>query len=290
MKLEGTSAVITGAGNGIGRATALALARAGVNVAIADIEAEAAESVAGEVRDLGVRSLGMAVDVTGEAQIAQLAEAAWAEFGSVQILMNNAGVMPATGPLWERSQADFDWAFGVNVGGVLSGIRQFVPRFIESGEPCWVVNTGSEHSFGVPHLFGGVYTATKHAVLGLSDVLARELPDNVGVSVLCPGLVETSLWRASERRQDAFGGAAEASPAGAAAMTHGLSAEAVAECVLIGLQDETFFMLPHSHVVEIARERWENAERAFATQAPRTPGDDRYDVNKVIARLSGGES
>lgn len=285
MDLSGKSAVITGGGNGIGRAIALALANVGVNVAIADIEESAAQQVAAEAGALGVKSMAMKVDVSYEAEIEELADAAWVKFGSVELLFNNAGVMHATKLLVDTTKEELSWCFAVNVAGVMNGIRVFGPRFVSSDRQCWIVNTGSEHSFGVPHVMAGLYTATKHAVLGLSDVLRRELPDHVGVSVLCPGIVETTLWRATERRQEGFGGSEPASEAGATAMTFGLPADDVAKQVIEGIGEEHFFIVTHPHVVEIAEERWRGAEEAFRTQAPRYDGDDRYDVNKIIARL-----
>jgi len=240
MQIAGNAAVVTGGGNGIGRALALALARRGADVAVADIELDAAEQVAAEVAAEGVRSFALAVDVTRPEDVAALADEAWRAFGSVQLLFNNAGVIQPLARLADTSQADFDWCFAVNVGGVMNCIREFAPRFIASGSRCWIVNTGSEHSLGVPHLLAGLYTATKHAVLGLSDVLRRELPEQIGVSVLCPGIVESTLWRASERRQDAFGGAVPANPAAAASMQMGLPAEQVARAVIAGVEAGNF--------------------------------------------------
>lgn len=287
MEITGLSAVVTGGGNGIGRAIALALAARGANVAVADIELDAAEAVAREAAGLGVRSLAMAVDVSREEDVADLADRAWAEFGSVALLFNNAGVMAPGGPLVRVSRDDFDWCFAVNVGGVMNGIRVFAPRFIDSGQPAWIVNTGSEHSLGVPHLFGGAYTATKHAVLGLSDVLRRELPGHVGVSVLCPGITQSTLWRATERRTAEHGGPLAADPANAAAMELGMPVAEVAAKVLAGVENEDFYIVTHPHVVEIARERWDGLAGAFAAQAPRYPGDEAYDVNVVMEKLRG---
>ena len=285
MDLADKSAVVTGGGNGIGRAICLALAGRGVNVGVADLEPEAAETVAAEVASLGVNALAITVDVSSDADMQRCAAAARDAFGSVEILVNNAGVLHGMKPLWQTTGDEFHWCFGVNVGGMLNGIRAFVPRFIESGRPAWVVNTGSEHSLGVPHFFGGLYTATKHAVLGLSDVLARELPEHVGVSVLCPGIVESTLWKSSERRQDAFGGAEAANEAGAAVMSSGMSADDVARRVVEGIEKERFYIVTHPHVVDYVRARWEAVESAFAEQAPRYEGDEAYDVNVIMQRL-----
>ena len=285
MDIQGKAAVVTGGGNGIGQAICLELAKAGCKLIAADIELEAAEATASQCRALGAEAAAVRVDVTSEASLHECADQAWERFGSVEILVNNAGVLHDTKPLVDTSAEEFAWLFGVNVGGVLNGIRVFGQRFIESDAPAWIVNTGSEHSLGIPHLYGGIYTATKHAVLGLSDVLSRELPEHVGVSVLCPGLVQSTLWKSVERRSNDFGGAAEANAGGAAFMAEGLAAETVAEKVVEGIREEQFYILTHPHVVEYARERWESISQAFSTQAPRFDGDEAYSVAAVTKKL-----
>ena len=288
MELEGRTAVVTGGGNGIGRAIALALAERGANVAVVDVEKEAAERVAGEAGANGVAAAAYGVDVRNADAVQKLAEDCWSRFGSVELLFNNAGVIAEMGPVWLTDPLDVEWVLGVNLVGVLNGLRAFVPRFIASGAPAWVVNTGSEHSLGLPHALAGVYNATKHAVLGLSDMLRAELPENVGVSVLCPGLVESTMWKATERRPDELGGAAAGPEGNAAVMSCGLPASAVAEKVIEALENEYFYILTHPHVAEIAWRRAEEIGNAFAAQAPRYDGDDRYDVNNVFRRLQAG--
>ncbi len=291
MNLNGKSAVVTGGGNGIGRAICLALAGEGVNVAVADIEADAARGVAGEAAELGVQAIGVATDVTDEASVAALADAAWEAFGSVEILVNNAGVAQNSMPLARTSAQDLDWIFAVNVGGAMNGVRVFAPRFLASGGPCRIVNTASEHALGVPHLGGGLYTASKHALLGLSDVLRRELPDPVQVSVLCPGIVESTLWRASERRQDSFGGASPAPETAGAFMSQvGMPAEEVAAAAVEGIRQGRFFIVTHPHAVKFAESRWEEIGRAFAEQAPRREGDERYDLEPIMQRMLAGRN
>ena len=283
MDVAGKTAVVTGGGSGIGRAIARALAAAGCNVGVADVEREAAERAAVELEREGVVARAYEVDVTSDAGVEALAERSFRDFGSVEILVNNAGVSSKPGPLLESAASDFDWVFGVNVRGMLSGIRAFGGRFARSGNPSWIVNTGSEHCLGVPHLYSGLYTASKHAVLGLSAVLRGELPDHVGVSVLCPGLVDTGIWRSSERRPERFGGAAEANPAAAAVMKLGMPPAEVATRVVDAIRDETFYIVSHSHVVEIARGRWEELAAAFEAQAPRRDGDEQYSMERIMA-------
>ena len=288
MDLYGKSAVVTGGGNGIGRALCLALAGEGVNVAVADIDPAAAQAVAEEAKGVGVKAIGVGADVTSEASVNALADAAWDAFEAVDILVNNAGVIHPTGPLAATSAADFDWVFAVNVRGVMNGIRAFVPRFIASGRECRVVNTASEHALGVPHVGAGLYTASKHALLGLSDVLRREVPERVMVSVLCPGIVASTLWRATERRPAAFGGSAPAPEAAGAFMDQiGMPAEEVAARAMKGIRMGEFHILTHPHVVGIAQARWTELEKAFAAQAPRREGDAKYDLEPIMRQFMG---
>lgn len=288
MDLNNKTAVVTGGGNGIGKALCVALATAGAKVVVADIELEAAMAVKTQLDANGRQSIAVQVDVSDESSVIALRDAAVETFGSVDILVNNAGVMHATKPLFATTTADLEWVMSVNVGGVMNGIRSFVPLFIEQGIPAWILNTASEHSLGVPHLGGGLYTASKHAVLGLSDVLRRELPDHIGVSVLCPGIVGTTLWKASERRQDRYGGVEAGSEQAGAAMQHiGMPVEDIAEATIRGLQEETFFIVTHPHAVEFGKSRWDEIESAFAAQAPRFEGDEKYDLNVVLKQLGG---
>ena len=288
MNLNNKTAVVTGGGNGIGKALCVALAATGVKVVIADIELGAAMAVKTQLDAMGHQSIAVQVDVSDESSVIALRDAAVETFGSVDILVNNAGVMHATKPLFATTTADLEWVFSVNVGGVMNGVRSFVPLFIEQGTPGWILNTASEHSLGVPHLGGGLYTASKHAVLGLSDVLRRELPEHIGVSVLCPGITGTTLWKASERRQDRYGGAEAGSEQAGAAMQHiGMPVEDVAEATIRGLEAETFFIVTHPHAVEFGKSRWDEIESAFAAQAPRFEGDERYDLNVVLKQLAG---
>jgi len=287
MEINNKTAVVTGGGNGIGNALCMALAEAGANVVIADIELDAAQAVEAEINATGAGCLAIAVDVTDEDSVIRMRDTACDVFGSVDILVNNAGVMHPTQPLFETTSADLDWVMSVNVGGVMNGIRSFVPLFVEQGTPAWILNTASEHSLGVPHLGGGLYTASKHAVLGLPDVLRRELPDHIGISVLCPGIVGTTLWKASERRQDRFGGAEAGSKQAGAAMQHiGMPIEDVAQATIRGLGEETFFIVTHPHAVEFGQARWGEIESAFAAQAPRFEGDEKYDLNKLLGQIT----
>ncbi len=290
MEISGKVVAITGAGNGIGRAVAIAMAQQGADVAIGDLELDAAKQVAGEVEALGRKALAFQLDVVDESSMQAFFDATLEQLGPVDILMSNAGVSQPRRSLYKTSRADYEWIFGVNVGGILNALRVFVPHMVESGRQCWLINTGSEHSLGLPHTHSGLYTASKHAVLGMSDALRNELPDHVGVSVLCPGIVETSLWRSSERRAEQFGGSTESNPAGSAVMAEGMPAEEVAQRLIQGVRDEHFIIPTHAHVERDARKRWEMIEAAFSTQAPHYEGDEKYDVNTIVNRFMASQA
>ncbi|WP_225724710.1 MULTISPECIES: SDR family NAD(P)-dependent oxidoreductase [unclassified Nocardia] len=193
MKLEaGQVAVITGAANGIGQALAGALHARGLRVVLADIEEDSVRRAAAE---LGGETLAVPTDVADPAQVQRLAEATVERFGRVDLVANNAGV-GAGGAMWSIEPEDWQRVWSVNVGGVVNGIRAFVPHLIASGHGH-VVNTASIAgvSFGA---FNAPYTASKHAVISLSESLRGELDilaPEIGVTVMCPGPVDTRMLR-----------------------------------------------------------------------------------------------
>jgi NAD(P)-dependent dehydrogenase (short-subunit alcohol dehydrogenase family) len=192
--LQGKTAVVTGAGSGIGRSIAVALADGGANVVVADIQEATAQEVAEEVRGRGVRALAVTCDVSRHASVVRLADLAYAEFGAVDVLCNNAGV--SWRPYRNVMDATLDdWQFilGINLWGVLHGMDVFLPRMRRQEGEKHVVNTGSLAGL-FPHEGHAPYSASKAAVVSLSEVMARELaPHGFGVTILCPGGVRTNL-------------------------------------------------------------------------------------------------
>jgi NAD(P)-dependent dehydrogenase (short-subunit alcohol dehydrogenase family) len=190
-KLTDKVAVVTGAASGIGFALCEAFAAAGMRVVLADIDPAALEAAA---ERLGGDVLAVPTDVTSWDAVDELEARAVERFGNVHVLCNNAGVQ-LPGVAWEFTRAEWEWVLGVNWGGVVHGIRSFVPGMVAHGEPGHIVNTAS---LGGLIAFPGLapYTAAKHAVVGLSEVLAHDLHaagSAISVSVLCPGPVHTSL-------------------------------------------------------------------------------------------------
>ena len=186
--------------------------------------------------------------------------------------------------------ADDDrWVIDVNLLGTIYVSRAFGSRMVIQGSPSRIVLVGSEHSVGVPHLQAAAYTASKHGVLGFADVFRRELPGHVRVSVVCPGLVATEMWRSGTHRGEAYGGP-QPEPEGVAReqaeamLAAGMSPEEVAQAVLRAVDNDEFLIFTHAHVRRFARERFTTIMGAFDRQAP-DEGDDRYEVSKVVRRL-----
>lgn len=188
---EGRVAVVTGAGSGIGRAMVAHFVERGMKVAAADIDAAAAaESAALAGGDV----ISMGVDVTDADGVAALADAVYGEWGAAHLLCNNAGVFQA-GLSWQRSVADWEWALGVNLWGIIHGITAFVPRMLEGGEEGHVVNTSSVAGF-VAAPYSGPYNVSKVAAFSISETLAHDLQAvgaPIGASVLCPSSIRTGI-------------------------------------------------------------------------------------------------
>ena len=209
----GRVAVVTGAASGIGFALAERFAQEGMRVALADVEATALERAAQRLADRGAEVVSVLTDVSRPEQVQTLADRTLEAFGAVHVVCNNAGVFTG-GRVWEAPLDDFEWLMGVNVYGVIHGIRTFVPILLEQGEGGHVVNTASMAAVtSMP--WTGIYFMTKHAVLSLSETLYHELTQldaGVGVSVVCPELVSTGIDRSDRNRPDTLQlGAAQAS-------------------------------------------------------------------------------
>lgn len=218
--LRGKVAVITGAAEGIGKGIAARAAAEGMKLVLADINAAKLETTVAGFKAMGAEVIGVATDVAREEQINTLADQAFARFGNVHLLVNNAGVAVAK-PAWETSQKDWDWVMGVNFYGVSHALRAFIPRMLENGEEGHIVNTASMAGLtSQPSLAS--YNASKHAVVTLSEGLHHDLAlrqSHIKVSVLCPGWVKTGIGHSERNRDD--GG--DSSPADAVALKVGMS-------------------------------------------------------------------
>jgi len=211
-QFEGGTAVVTGGASGMGLAMAQRFAAAGMNIVLGDIEAEPLAMAEAAIAAKGVKVLPVRTDVAKSDDVRALADAAYGRFGKVNVLCNNAGVAGSPGASWELSEEDWRWVIDVDLWSVIHGVRSFVPRMIASGEQGHIVNTASIAGL-VTGLVGSPYQVAKFGVVALSEQLYFEFGrggHNIGVSVLCPGLVNTNIYDSGRNRQAEYGEAANA--------------------------------------------------------------------------------
>jgi len=196
--LRGRTALVTGAGSGIGRETALAFARRGADLVVCDVNHQGLDETAARIRSLsrgGVSS--HVVDVADARQMADFAAAVHARVAAVDLLMNNAGIGIGGGFL-DTSLEDWEWILGVNLRGVIHGCHFFVPRMVERGAGGHVINVASAAGY-VATSDLAAYCTTKFGVLGLSEALRDELAAHrIGVTTVCPGLINTPITRSAK--------------------------------------------------------------------------------------------
>jgi len=266
--LRGRTAAVTGAASGLGRAMALAFAGEGMNLALADVDERGLQETLGLVK--GVKASAMRVDVAKAAEVDAFA----ASLKDVHLVCNNAGVSPL-GPLWENTVHDWQWALGVNLWGVIHGVRAFVPRLVAQGEGH-VVNTASVAGLISPPGMG-IYNVTKHAVVALSETLYHDLRlqgSPVGVSVLCPAYVPTGIADSERNRPKEFQGSRTprqevlAKNLRKAVSSGKLSADDVARAVVAAVKEERFYILTHPRIKGAIQTRMEDI---LAERAPRNP-------------------
>jgi NAD(P)-dependent dehydrogenase (short-subunit alcohol dehydrogenase family) len=207
---EGRTAVITGAGSGFGLEVARLAAAKGMNLVLADVQQDALDRAAAELEALGATLLASRVDVSNAGQVEALGTAAFTRFGAPHFVFNNAGI-GAGGLIWENTLKDWEWVLGVNVMGVVHGVRVFTPMMLAAAraDPAYsghIVNTASMAGLlNAPNM--GVYNVSKHAVVSLSETLYQDLrlvTDQIGASVLCPFFVPTGITESDRNRPDAL--------------------------------------------------------------------------------------
>ncbi len=261
----GKTAVVTGAGSGIGRALAHEAASRGMNVVLADINEQDLSTVEAELKATGADTLGVPTDVSDYGAVEHLAEAAEKRFGPVHLLFNNAGVSSAPKPVWESSLSDWDWVVGVNLMSVVWGVKAFVPRMLAHGEGAHVVNTASIAGL-ISNARMNAYGVTKHAVVALSETLyldLREADSSVGVSVLCPAWVKTQIHtsernRARTERTDPR--TLDPKSVGVAGTISGLveggtEPADIAKTVFEAVEADTFYVLTHAPFDKLIKQR-----------------------------------
>jgi NAD(P)-dependent dehydrogenase (short-subunit alcohol dehydrogenase family) len=269
--LRGKTAAVTGAASGLGRAMALAFANEGMNLALADVDEKGLVLTKEDVEKKGVKAFSMRVDVSKGADVDAFA----ASLKEVHVVCNNAGVSPV-GPLWENTSADWQWALGVNLWGVIHGVRAFVPRLVAQGEGH-VVNTASVAGLISPPGMG-VYNVTKHAVVTLSESLHHDLAvqgSPVGVSVLCPAYVPTGISNSERNRPQELANPALSERQKAlkenlkqAVSSGKLTADDVARAVVAAIKEKRFYILTHPRIKGAIQARMEDV---LQERTPRNP-------------------
>ena len=258
---EGDVAVVTGAASGIGLGIAEAFAGRGLNVVLADVEVGAlAEATAHIASAGGVATLGVPTDVSERAQVQALHDRAVERFGRVDVVCNNAGVTTPTRVAWEMDELDWRWVLGVNLWGVIHGVGVFVPDLVAQGRGH-VVNTASIMGLGSWPM-SGPYTASKHAVVAVSETLRSELAHKatgVGVTVLCPSFVPTRIGDAARnrptdltpRRDEAAGGTRDWT------VHEPVLPRAVGDLVVGAVESGRFYLTTHPGQGTVVRTRME---------------------------------
>ena len=274
--VAGRTAFVTGGASGLGLAMARSFTGAGMKVAIADIQDDALAAAKASFAESNADVITIKVDVTDRASLEEAARQAEAAFGHIQVVCNNAGVA-LSGNIKDHTYKDWDWLMGVNLDGVINGMQVFTDRIVSHGEGGHIVNTASMAGhLGIPGM--SIYNTSKFAVVGLSECAAGDLePYNVGVSVLCPGFVNTGIFSSERNRPEVLGGAAasgfSADKISERKSDKNISIEerntAMLEPTLIGdivlhaIQENEFYIFSHPEFKEVVMRRSQNIGAAF---------------------------
>lgn len=286
-EFKGKVAVVTGGASGIGRAMADRFAAAGMKVVVADVEQAALEQAVAEIGATGAETLAVRTDVSKGADVEALAQRTVERFGKVHIVCNNAGVA-VSGPCWTNTLADWEWVLGVNLWGVIHGVRVFTPIMLAQEEDGHIVNTGSVAGLmSGPGM--GIYNVTKHSVVTLSETLHQELTmfgARVRVSVLCPGFVKTRIFDSARNRPSDLAataprppGADEMEQMGRLMLAGGLEPSVIAERVFDAIEAERFYILPHPEFKDRVKTRLEDI---MMERNPNPP-----DMQALLSRVTG---
>jgi NAD(P)-dependent dehydrogenase (short-subunit alcohol dehydrogenase family) len=260
-ELTGRTAVVTGAASGIGRALARTFSAVGMNVVLAGIEEPPLQAAVSDLAQQGFSVLGVRTDVSSAEAIETLAAQTIEHFGGVHILCNNAGVNALGVPVWEMPLSTWEWVLGVNLWGAINGIRAFVPRLVVQDEGH-VVNVSSIAGLGgVAGL--APYSTTKHGLLGLSEVLLRDLRavgSQVGVSVVCPSIIKSRIHESERNWPTRLGALPSTSGPAASPDLEAMRASApgpqlVADAVLAAIRTDRFFVAPDPIAVQYAMDQ-----------------------------------
>jgi len=268
---KGKTAVLTGAGSGFGLECARIAAQRGMNVVLVDVQQDALDAAEQEITALGASVLSFKLDVSSADEMAAMAAAVFTRFGAPHLVFNNAGV-GSGGLIWENTLKDWEWVLGVNVMGVVHGLRNFTPMMLAAAEadPAWqghIVNTASMAGLlNAPNM--GVYNVSKHAVVSMTETLYQDLQlvtDQVSASVLCPFFVATGIAQSHRNRPDALKAAKPTKSqligqamTGKAVGSGKVSAADVAQLVFDAVAANQFYIYSHPKAIKSVQTRMED--------------------------------
>ncbi|WP_292976015.1 SDR family NAD(P)-dependent oxidoreductase [Mycobacterium sp.] len=260
---DGKSAVITGGANGIGLATATELARRGVRLVLADVDEAALEQAVTDLRAQGFEAHPVTCDVRSLEEMTHLADEAFRLLGRVDVVFSNAGIVVG-GPIAQMTHDDWHWVIDIDLWGSIHAVEAFVPRLLQQGSGGHVAFTASFAGL-MPNVGLGAYSVAKYGVVGLAENLAREVRDDgIGVSVLCPMVVETKLLSNSGRIMGAdYGTASDEVPA----QPDTLDVDEVARLTVDAIAANRLYVLPHSAARRSIRKRFDRIDQTFDAQA-----------------------
>jgi len=270
-------AVVTGAGSGLGRALSLRFAREGMRLVLADVNETGLAGTGALLDAAGARWIARRTDVSVGADVEALAQAALAAFGTVHVVCNNAGVAPL-GAVWENSENDWRWTLGVNLWGVIHGVRIFTPILLAQGDEGHIVNTASVAGLISPPGMG-MYNVSKHAVVALTETLHHDLAARgakVRCSVLCPAFFPSGIAASERSRPEELASGRERTAADdereawlrQAVESGRLSAEDIAEAAFAAVRDERFYVLTHPRILPAVERRMQDILQGGEPRSP----------------------
>jgi len=274
FKFEGRTAVISGGAEGIGLSIAKALGEQKMNIVLADIDEKNLLKSAAELESLGIPVLAALLDVADEMQWKSVSEKAVERFGKVHMVVNNAGVGGDSGPIENQETEGWQWALGVNLMGVVYGAKVMTPLIKDHGEGGWILNVASMAGMGgVP--YSGAYTASKAAVVALSESWAAELKDKrIGVSVLCPAFVQTRIYDSERNRPDKYKSEnyqieneSSFSKQTKQMVKDGIDVSIVGKRVVEAINHGELYIFTHPNYRQVNQQRFNGIDEAFARSA-----------------------
>ena len=271
------TAVISGGAEGIGLSIAKALGEQKMNIVLADINEKNLQKASLELEALGIPVLSVVLDVAKEDQWQEVAERAIARFGKIHMIVNNAGIGGESGPIENQNAKGWQWALDVNLMGVVFGAKVMVPLIKQHGEGGWIVNVASMAGMGGTP-YGGAYTATKAAVVAVSESWAGELEsEGINVSVLCPAFVQTRIYDSERNRQSQYKSDKKSSISENSFLNkakkmveNGIEVSIVGKRVVEALNDGEFYIFTHPNYRPLVEERSSQINAAFekASKSP----------------------